>query len=59
MRLKAALENNPHTTQQNRRPYTDGIQRRTVLSREAEATRLPEGEKATDRMASWVREGGG
>ena len=33
--------------------YTLGIHRRTVLSRDAEATRCPEGEKETDITASY------
>jgi len=33
--------------------HTLGIHSRTVLSRDAEATRCPDGEKATDNMASY------
>ena len=32
--------------------YTLGIHSRTVLSREADATKCPDGEKSTERMAS-------
>ncbi len=39
--------------------YTLGIHSRTVLSLEAEATSCPEGENATERMASYKREEGG
>ena len=36
--------------------HTLGIHSRTVLSREADATRWPEGENATDSMASCDRQ---
>lgn len=35
--------------------YTVGSHSRTVLSLEADATKCPDGEKATDNMASYIR----
>lgn len=41
----------PHTAHTH--THTLGSHSRTVLSREADATRLPEGEKDTDKIASY------
>ena len=41
---------------ENKFTYTLGIQRRTVLSRDAEATRWPDGENLTQSTASCISE---